>query len=154
MKDELGGKIMVKFIALSAKTYSYLVDDGSEDTKAKGTKNCVIKRQLKFENYKNCLETTQLNNKTNVESFFCYKRKHKQFIKNNKLILKTRQRFKSESHNIFTEEINKIDLSSSDDERMQSIDSIKIYAYGTSKGLVNEKEEIQRKNIIKRYKND
>ena len=38
-------------------------DDGSEDKKAKGTKKCTIKRKLKFENYKNCLEATQLDNK-------------------------------------------------------------------------------------------
>ena len=49
MKDELGGKIMTKFVELRAKTYSYLVDDGSEVKKAKGTKKCVIKRKLKFE---------------------------------------------------------------------------------------------------------
>ena len=52
MKDELGGKIMTKFVGLRAKTYSYLIDDGSEDKKAKGTKKCIIKRKLKFENYK------------------------------------------------------------------------------------------------------
>ena len=49
----------------------------------------------------------------------------KKFIENNKLILQTQQRFKREIHNIFTEEINKIPLSSNDDKRMQSIDSIK-----------------------------
>ena len=65
MKDELGGKIMTKFNGLRAKTYFYLIDDDSEDKKAKGTKICVIKRKLKFENYKNCLEATQLENKTN-----------------------------------------------------------------------------------------
>ena len=54
MKDELGGKIMTKFVGLRAKTYSYLIDGGSEDKKAKSTKMCVIKRKLKFENYKNC----------------------------------------------------------------------------------------------------
>ena len=54
MKDELGGKIMTKFVGLGAKTYSYLIDDGSEDTKAKSTKKCGIKRKLKLENYKNC----------------------------------------------------------------------------------------------------
>ena len=45
MKDELGRKIMTKFVGLRAKTYSYLIDDGSEDKKAKGTKECVIKRK-------------------------------------------------------------------------------------------------------------
>ena len=58
MKDELSRKIMIKFVEWRAKTYSYLIDDGSKNKKAKGTKICVIKRKLKFEIYKNCLETT------------------------------------------------------------------------------------------------
>ena len=41
MKDELGGKIMTKFVGLRAKTYSYLMDDGSEDKKAKGKKSVL-----------------------------------------------------------------------------------------------------------------
>ena len=65
MKDELGGKIMTKFVGLKAKTYSYLIHDVNEDKKAKGTKNYFIKRKLKFENYKNSLEATQLDNKKN-----------------------------------------------------------------------------------------
>ena len=65
MEDELDGKIMIKFVRLRAKTYSYLTDDGSEDKKAKGTKKHIIKRKIKFENYKNCLEVTQLENKIN-----------------------------------------------------------------------------------------
>ena len=65
------------------------------------------------------------------------KENHKKFIRNNKSILKTQQRFKSERHNVFTEEINKIALSSNDDKRMQSIDLIETYAYGTNKDLVN-----------------
>ena len=63
MKDELGGKIMKKFLGLRAKTYSYFIDGGSEDKKAKGTKKYAIKRKLKFEHYKNCLEATQLDDK-------------------------------------------------------------------------------------------
>ena len=62
------------------------------------------------------------------------------------------KKFKSEKHNVFTEEINKIALSSNDDKRMQSIDSIETNAYGMSKDLVSEKEEITCNNIIKRYK--
>ena len=65
MKDEFGGKIITKFVGLSAKTYAYLIDDGSEDKKAKDKKKCVIKRIIKFENYKSCLEATQLENKIN-----------------------------------------------------------------------------------------
>ena len=55
MKDELGGKIMREFVALRPKTYSYLTGDCKEDKKAKGTKKCVIKRRLKFSDYKDCL---------------------------------------------------------------------------------------------------
>ena len=55
MKDELGGKIMKEFAALRPKTCSYLMDDGGSDKKAKGTKKCVSKRRLKFNDYKNCL---------------------------------------------------------------------------------------------------
>ena len=65
MKDELGRKITTKFVGLRAKTYSYLINDSSEDKKAKGTKKCVIKRKIKFENYKNCFKATQLENKIN-----------------------------------------------------------------------------------------
>ena len=64
-KDELGGKIITKLFGLRAKTYSYLKDDGSEDKKEKGKRECVIKRKFKFENYKTCLEATQLENKLN-----------------------------------------------------------------------------------------
>ena len=55
MKDELGGKIITEFVTLRPKTYSYSTDDGKEDKKAKGTKKCVIKRMIKFNDYKNCL---------------------------------------------------------------------------------------------------
>ena len=54
-KDELGGKIMTEVVALRPKTYAYLMDDGSDHKKAKGTKKYVIKQKLMFENYKNCL---------------------------------------------------------------------------------------------------
>ena len=52
MKDELGGKIMAEFVALRPRTYSYLMDHGWSDKKVKGTKNCVIKRRIKFNDYK------------------------------------------------------------------------------------------------------
>ena len=60
----------------------------------------------------------------------------------------------SERYNVFTEEIIRIALSSNDDKRMQSINSIETYAYGTSKDLVSEKEEIKCNSIIKQYKID
>ena len=56
----------------------------------------------------------------------------KQYRRNNKSILKTQQRFKSERYNVCTKEINKVDLSSNVDKIMQSFDSIETYAYGTS----------------------
>ena len=76
MKSELCGKIMKTFVLLRAKTCSYLIDDDSEDRKAKGTKKCVIKRKLKFKDYKKCLKASQ-----NQED-------QKKFLEN-KLILKT-----------------------------------------------------------------
>ena len=78
-------------------------------------------------------------------------------MRNNKSILKTQQRLKSERHNVSTEETNKIALSSNDDKRMQSIDSIETYAYGVNKNLERIKkrikEEIKYNNITKQYKN-
>ena len=105
MKDELRGKIMTEFVALRPKTYSYLTDNCKEDKKAKGTKKRVIKRRLKFNDYKDCLL-------------------------NNEIILKSQQGFKSERHDVYTEEINKIALSSNDDKRLQTFDRITSYPYG------------------------
>ena len=47
-KDKLVGKIMTKFNVLRAKTYSYVIDDGSEDKKAIDSKSCVIKAKHKL----------------------------------------------------------------------------------------------------------
>ena len=56
MKDELGEKIMTEFVALRPATCSYLMDDGNNDKIAKETKKkkkkCVMKRILKFNDYK------------------------------------------------------------------------------------------------------
>ena len=48
MKDELNGRIMTEFVAFRPKTYAYQIDDDTRIKKAKGTKKCVIKRVLKF----------------------------------------------------------------------------------------------------------
>ena len=71
------------------------MEDGSEHKKAKGTKKCGIKRELMFENYKD-------------------------FLFNDEIILKSQQRFKSDRHEVYTEEINKTALSSNDDKRLQT----------------------------------
>ena len=115
MKDELGGKIMAEFSALRPKKYSYLMDHGGSDKKAKGKEKYVIKRRLKFNDYKNCL----LNNET---------------------VLKSQQRFKSERHDLYTEEINKIALSSNDDKKLQTFDRTTSYPYETSAGKVCKTE--------------
>ena len=115
MKAELGGKIMTEYAALRLKTYSYLMDDGNSDKKVERTKKCVIKWALTFNDYKNCLL-------------------------NNKMILKSQQRFKSEAHNVYTERINKIALSSNDDKRLQTFNRITSYPYDTSVGKVCKAE--------------
>ena len=65
IKDELGGKTMNEFSKLTAKSYSYLRDDSIEDRKWNWRKSCVTKIKLTFEGYKNCLEATRLEDKTN-----------------------------------------------------------------------------------------
>ena len=105
MKDELGGKVITEFVALRPKTYSYLTDDCKEDKKAKGTKKYVIKRMIKFNDYKNCLLKDEV-------------------------ILKSQQRFRSKGHDVYTENINKIALSSNDDKRLTASDKITSYPYG------------------------
>ena len=90
MKHELERKIMTKVVGLGAKTYSYLIDDGSEDKKTKSTKKCVIKRKPKsVQNYKNCSEVTQFQNKIKDLDLTESWKNHEEFIS-------------SERHNIFT----------------------------------------------------
>ena len=105
MKDELGGKIITEFVTLRPKTYLYLIDDGKEDKKAKGTKKCVIKKTIKFNDYKKCLLHDEMR-------------------------LKSQQRFISKKHDVYTENINKIALSNDDDKRIVSLDKITSYPYG------------------------
>ena len=67
MKDKLGGKITTEFIGLWPKTYSYLIDDGNNNKKVKGTKECVIKRRLKFEGYENVHKIMKYKNLKNLK---------------------------------------------------------------------------------------
>ena len=62
MKDELGGQIMKKFVGLRAKTCSYLKNNNDEDKKAKETKKCVIKTNLKFRDDKKYFKASQIEN--------------------------------------------------------------------------------------------
>ena len=114
LKDELGGKIITEVVALRPKTYPYLMVDGSDHKKAKGTKKCVIKEKLMFENYKDCLF-------------------------NHETLYTSQGRFKSYYHDVYTEEVNKIALSSNDDKRLQTSDRITTYPYGTSEMMMINK---------------
>ena len=96
-KDEIGGKIMTKFVALRAKTYSFLIDEYTDEDyekdrivkkkQPKGTKKCVVKKEILFNNY--------------PDSLF-----------KNKVLYRSQQRFRSDHHKVYTEEVNKIALSS------------------------------------------
>ena len=112
---------MTEFCALRSKTYSYLMDDGGSDKKTKGTKKCVIKKRLKVNDYKDCLLQ-------------------------NEIVLKSQQRFKRERHGVYTEEINKIALSSNDDKRLEAFDRITSYPYGASAGNVCKTELLGKYN--------
>ena len=108
MKDELGGEIIMQFIALRPKTLtdnSCLTDNDKIDKKAKGTKKCVIKKMIKVDDYKKCLL-------------------------NDKVILKSQQRFISTKHDVYTENVNKIALRNDDDKRIVSSNKITSYPYG------------------------
>ena len=63
-------------------------------------------------------------------------RNHTEFIKNKTLILKSQQIFRSEKHNVFTEEVYEIVLGANDNKRIQSINLIESYAYERRKDLV------------------
>ena len=128
-KDELGGKIMAKLCALRAKTYSFLIDDFTDDDyeknrmvnkKAKGTKKCFVKREILFNN---CFDS----------------------LFKNKILYRSQQRFRSDHHKVYTEEVNKIALSSNDDKRIQTFDKVTIYPYGTNVFEVCENEMLLKK---------
>ena len=136
-KDELGGKIMANFVAIGAKTYSFLIDEYTDENyeknrivnkKAKGTKKCIVKREILFTNY--------------LDSLF-----------KNKVLHRSQQRFRSDHNKVYTEEVNKIALSSNDDKRIQTFDKVTTYAYGTNVSKVCENEMMLkcmvRRNIIK-----
>ena len=101
MKDEAGGRI----IGLRAKLYSYKMFEGKEEKKCKGIKKSVIKKNISFDDYKECLfsEKPQMR-KMNV--------------------------IRSHKHEIFSETVNKIALSANDDKRLILDDKISTLAFG------------------------
>ena len=86
-------------------------------------KKCAIKQNMKLEDYKKCLES-------------------------NKTMRRSQQRFKSELHNVFTEKVNKIFVSASNDKRLQALDRVISYPYGGSLGGVY-KAELMRHSKLK-----
>ena len=69
---------------------------------------------------------------------------YKDCLFNDKTILKSQQRFKSDYHDVYTEEINKIALSNDDDKRLQTFDKITTYPYGTNAFKVCESEMLSK----------
>ena len=82
----------------------------------------MIKKELKFNDYKKCLL-------------------------NNEIVLNSQQRFKSERYDVYTKEVNKIALSSNDGNRLQTFDKITTYPYGTSVGKICKAELLSKVNI-------
>ena len=122
-KDELGGKIMNEFCALRAKTYSFKLDDDTKNKRAKGTKKCIVKREITFKNY--------------ADALF-----------NDEVIIRSQQRFRSYNHKVYTEEVNKIALSSNDDKRIQTFDKITTFPYGTSVFKICENEMLLKNKLL------
>ena len=104
-KDEAGGKQIVEFVGLRAKLYSYKMLDGSEEKIYKGVSTNVIERNIEFDDYRECL--------------FSRKEQHRKM-----------NLIRSHCHEIYTDEINKIALSSDDDKRIIMADGIHTLAYG------------------------
>ena len=92
MKDELGGKIMEKFVTLRPKMYSYRTSS-KESKKCKGIKKCVVRKTITFEDYRNCLFSGETSYRSQLM-------------------------FRSSKHKIQTLEVNKVALSREDDKRI------------------------------------
>ena len=105
MKDEAGGKIIEEFVGLRAKLYSYKMFEGKEEKKCKGIKKVVVKKQISFDDYKECLLSKQPQmRKMNV--------------------------IRSHQHEIFSETVNKIALAADDDKRIILDDGVSTLAFG------------------------
>jgi len=104
-KDEAGGKIIEEFVGLKAKLYSYKMLAGKEEKKCKGVKKQVVNKSIKFEDYKECLIL-------------------------GKEQMKTMNVIRSHLHDVYTEVVNKVALSSNDDKRIILDDGIHTLALG------------------------
>ena len=116
-------KIITEVPVIRPKAYTYLDDDGNNNKKAKGTKKYAIKQKLTFQNFKDCQS-------------------------NNKNVYRSQQKFKSYNHVVYTEEVNKVALSSNDDKRIQTSNGIETYRYGTNACKVCESEMLNNERFI------
>ena len=110
---------MIEFCALRAKAYVFKLDDDTEKKKVKATKKCIVKRELIFKNY--------------MDSLF-----------NNEVIIKSQQRFRSDHHRVYMEEVNKIARSSNDDKRLQTFDKVTTFPNGTNVFKLCESEMLSK----------
>ena len=104
-KDEVKGKVIDEFVGLRAKLYSYRMFEGKESKKCKGIKKAVVKNSITHADYKTCLFTRK-----------------EQLRKMNVI--------RSHMHEVYTEVVNKIALSPSDDKRHILEDQIHTLALG------------------------
>lgn len=106
-KDEACSKQIEEFVGLRSKLYSYKLN-GEEKKKCKGISMNVIKKNISHTDYLDCLfnETQHLRKMTVISSY---------------------------SHDIYTEEMNKVALDCSDDKRIVLDDKINTLAYGNFK---------------------
>ena len=102
-KDEVAGKQITHFIGLRPKLYSFKIEEDKEVKKCKGIKKNVIKKKLDFDDYVQCLFSGEKE------------------MRKMKII-------KSEKHDIYSKEVNKIALSNEDDKRKVLNDKIKTLA--------------------------
>ena len=102
-KDEVAGKQITCFVGLRPKLYSFRIEEDKEVRKCKGIKKNVIKKKLDFDDYVQCL-------------FFGEKQMRKMKI------------IRSENHDIYSKEVNKIALSNEDDKRKLIEDNVKTLA--------------------------
>ena len=105
MKDEAGGKIIEEFVGLRAKLYSYKMFEGKEEKKCKGIKKVVIKKQISFDDYKECL-------------FSGASQMRKMDV------------IRSHQHELYSETVNKIALAADDDKRIILDDGVSTLAFG------------------------
>ena len=89
------------------------------------------------------MKIKQANWKENKLHVSRVRENRKKIIKGNKLISKLQQRFRSEKHNAFTEEVNKTVLNAKNDKRIQSVDSLETYVYWTNEEIIHSKKEIK-----------